>query len=676
MIDLQTFKYADGDFFADTSSSFKEYVEHFKSFVESIEESSEVFSCLECTDQLFFIKTISIRLLNDLKQYVAKREPVQESVDEMVTAIQEMKGFIQRNIGNPEPALRHISFTYDLIAGYKNSVLSEDTALIDPGNQNFFDLMEEGDCQTFDIEDGDDDVDIKNSEDEDELESSDLEEDKDPFYEPERLLAKKERLETETFINMYTNALFEVFWRGTLFDEKYIEDNRSALLKNFKLCFRRFCEEDVVDFEAIEKLPLSDKRREVFELVRNETLRLLDMAQDPTITNEDKKSEFKIAALRISEAGRNNFNKVIDGIKKDVVKTIVDEEKQAKKIGETIKNTHEEIEKETRPDDTNTDSEADEEVNNEAVPEEDQEATEETPRASQLVNLACDLNLVDLDIVANQVGVSEAVDRVAEVSCRNLEVSDAQYVAYCNYLQRKYMQRLTEGKVRDEEELRSDAERIAKARHKENPFENDKEKEAFIKKMMKAMHKGDTEKSSGKKEDSTLLIHTSQLETAPPDEEIEKWITKRKPAFRKRYGDRADKVLYGRAWKMYKTKNPKASTKTKTEVEDLELNTEEVFRERTDIDLMYDEQLTEPLYIAIGGLVSRKNYEDYRQDADQGSWASVFEASNFDSKHSKIQAETNIWHAFIRTMTDCMLVNCNQYELIENITHIITDPDA
>lgn len=43
-------------------------------------------------------------------------------------------------------------------------------------------------------------------------------------------------------------------------------------------------------------------------------------------------------------------------------------------------------------------------------------------------------------------------------------------------------------------------------------------------------------------------------EKAPPDEEIEQWILKMKPKFKKQYGKKWKEVLYSLAWKKYNEK--------------------------------------------------------------------------------------------------------------------------
>jgi hypothetical protein len=53
--------------------------------------------------------------------------------------------------------------------------------------------------------------------------------------------------------------------------------------------------------------------------------------------------------------------------------------------------------------------------------------------------------------------------------------------------------------------------------------------------------------------DVTPVVETIS-ESAPPDAEIEKWIERVKPEFKKRYGDEHERVLYGAAWKKYKAK--------------------------------------------------------------------------------------------------------------------------
>ena len=46
----------------------------------------------------------------------------------------------------------------------------------------------------------------------------------------------------------------------------------------------------------------------------------------------------------------------------------------------------------------------------------------------------------------------------------------------------------------------------------------------------------------------------SMVEVAPPDKNLEVWIKKMKPIFKKEYGENWQKVLYALAWKGYNKK--------------------------------------------------------------------------------------------------------------------------
>lgn len=54
------------------------------------------------------------------------------------------------------------------------------------------------------------------------------------------------------------------------------------------------------------------------------------------------------------------------------------------------------------------------------------------------------------------------------------------------------------------------------------------------------------------------LYHQKTLsEIAPPSKEIEAWILKMKPAFKKQYGNSWKEVLYASAWKRFNKKEVK-----------------------------------------------------------------------------------------------------------------------
>lgn len=302
--------------------------------------------------------------------------------------------------------------------------------------------------------------------------------------------------------------------------------------------------------------------------------------------------------------------------------------------------------------------------------DEDQEATEESATAAQLARQNLDMDLVSLDIYANQTGLSEAVDRVTGLTSRLTGASPDEAASYANYIQRRF-KRQSENwfaeEVQSDEEYRKRAEAIARARENDEnrKFDSDEQREEFIKKMIKSMRDADQERDKQGKSEDVIHVQQYQLESAPPDSRIEQWIQDNKQRFRKRYGSRYKEVLYARAWKMY-NKNRKSedgstsipATPSGSQDDDQYVSSpRDIFKSMSARAFMNRQNQKTSLIEAVGAIVTRSAYQKNRENLKY--WERISHEIGEDV--DVLMLETLSSAAFLRTMEMMGLVNIEEH---------------